>query len=233
MSEKLQIPQHVAVIMDGNRRWAKKRRLSTYEGHLAGTDRIEPMVDHAKKMGIESISMWAFSTDNWKRSEKEVNALMAVFHEVLFGPIVDKLIDKGGKINPMGDLSRFSQDLQEDFQAAVERSEENKGITINIGLNYGGREEIVFAANKAAEQAQREGRSITEADISANVYAAGQPEVDLLIRTSGEQRLSGFMPWQTKNAELYFTDTNWPDFDTQEFDKALASYARRTRRLGK
>lgn len=220
--------------MDGNRRWAKERVISTYRGHLAGADRIEPVIDHAKERGIESVSLWAFSTDNWQRNKTEVNALMAVFRKVLLGSMLDRLIDKGGKINPIGDLSAFPPDIQREFRGAIERSKNNKNIIVNIGLNYGGREEIVFAANRAFENALKEGRTkITEEEISAHVYTAGQPEPDLMIRTSGEERHSGFLLWQSKNTEYYYSKVYWPDFDTKEFDKALRSYSTRKRRFGK
>jgi undecaprenyl diphosphate synthase len=230
----MEVPRHVGIIMDGNRRWAKERRLSTYRGHLAGADRIEPVVAHAEEKGIEAVSLWAFSTDNWQRKKTEVNALMTVFRRVMLGPMINRLIDKGGKINPIGDLSAFPQDIQNDFQEAIDKSKDNTNITVNIGLNYGGREEIVFAANKAFKRALKEGRKeITEEEISANVYTAGQPEPDLMIRTSGEERHSGFLLWQSKNTEYYYSKVFWPDFDTKEFDKALRSYSQRKRRFGK
>lgn len=224
------IPKHIGIIMDGNRRWAKGKGLAAVKGHNAGVDRVESTVEHAEKRGVEALTFWAFSTENWNRNPLEVKALMTVFSNLLDGPMMQRFMEKGVKINTLGDLSKFPKDIQEKSEKVVFDSRANKAITVNFALNYGGRQELVRAFNKLAEEGKKQ---ITEDDIASHLYTQRQPDPDLIIRTGGEQRLSGFLPWQGVYSELYFTDTYWPDFDEKEFDKALTDYASRERRFGK
>jgi undecaprenyl diphosphate synthase len=226
----MKTPQHVGFIMDGNRRWAKKHGFKVFQGHEAGVNNIEDIVQYAKDKKIKFLSFWAFSTDNWKRNKLEVTALMNIFRNVLSGPLAHRLIKKGVKINIIGDISRFSEDIQERAALLIKNSKENKSIIVNLCLNYGGREEIITSINKVLKEGKK---TITEEDISSHLYTHGQPEVDLIIRTSGEQRHNGFLLWQSKNAEYYYSDVNWPEFDEKEFEKALEDYDSRQRRFGK
>ena len=216
--------------MDGNRRWARKGGLAVFRGHEIGVNRVESTVEHAKTKGIEVVSFWAFSTENWKRSELEVNALVNIFRDVLSGPMINRLMENGVKINTIGDISQFPQDIQEKAAKVVAESAKNDAISVNLGLNYGGREEIVFAVNEALKEGKTE---ITQDDISSHLYTKGQPDPDLIIRTGGERRHSGFLLWQSRDTEYVYPEVYWPDFDENEFDKALADYASRERRFGK
>jgi undecaprenyl diphosphate synthase len=223
--------QHIAVIMDGNRRWAKEKKLPTLFGHQKGYKQIEKIVEHAKNLGIAYITFWAFSTENWKRSDEEVNYLMDLFRRVFRSNILKKLIRKGGKICVLGNISEFPKDIQEDILCVMEESKDNTGIQINIALNYGGREEIVHAVKQIVED-NIEKTEITADLLSKYLYTKDQPDPDLIIRTGGAQRLSGYLPWQSIYSELYFTDTYWPDFDEKAFGKAIEEYERRERRFG-
>ncbi len=230
--------QHVALIMDGNRRWASRKKLPAFAGHKKGYQQIEKIVTQAQDLGIQYITFWAFSTENWKRSEEEVGYLMNLFRSVLKGNVFKRLIQNGGKICVLGNLKAFPKDIQNEIAKVIEESKKNIGIQINIALNYGGREEILRAVNKILEE--RNGSPIKSGmtDINEDMFAsyldtAGQPDPDLIIRTGGAQRLSGYLPWQSVYSELYFTETFWPDFEGQEFDKAIEEYKRRERRFGK
>ncbi len=223
--------QHVALIMDGNRRWAKEKKLRALLGHQKGYGQIEKIVDHAEKYGIAYITFWAFSTENWKRSKEEVSYLMDLFREVLKGDSLKRLIDKGGKIVILGNITRFPLDIQKEIERVVAVSKHNTGIQVNIALNYGGREEIVHAVQQIVSDSVKQ-YEITGDLISQYLYTNGQPDPDLIIRTGGAQRLSGYLPWQSIYSELYFTETYWPDFDEKEFDKAIEEFERRERRFG-
>ncbi len=225
-----EVPKHVGIIMDGNRRWARGRGLAVFKGHEEGADHIESIVEHAKTKGIEVISFWAFSTENWKRSKLEVDALMRIFRTILTGPMVTRLIQKDVKIKTIGDMSQFPQDIQDEASRLAVESENNEAILVNLALNYGGREEVVFAVNEALKEGKTE---LTQEDISSHLYTKGQPEPDLIIRTSGERRHSGFLLWQSRDAEYVYPEVAWPDFNEEEFDKALNDYAQRERRFGK
>ncbi len=237
MKHILRTPKHVAIIMDGNRRWAKLRGLAVYKGHEVAIDILESIVVHAEKKGIDLLTFWAFSTENWKRNKLEIEFLMKIFRDTLMGPAIQRLIQKGVKINTIGDLSRFPGDVQEKVDEVVKKSKNNDKIVVNLALDYGGREELVQAMNVILNEVENlenpSDKKIDEATISSHLYTAGQPDPDLIIRTGGDQRLSGFLTWQAIYSELYFTDTYWPDFDEKEFDKALADYASRERRFGK
>jgi len=226
------MPKHIAIIMDGNRRWAKDKKLPSLLGHKKGQERIEKIVEHAKDLGIEYITFWAFSTENWKRSEQEVTYLMDLFKKMLRGKLFKKLIKKGVKICVLGDISAFSEELRKEIERVVEESKNNTSIQVNIALNYGGREELTHAVKQIISDniCQTE---ITTDLISQYLYTRNQPDPDLIIRTGGAQRLSGYLPWQSIYSELYFTDTYWPDFDKQAFDRAIEEYERRERRFGR
>lgn len=224
--------QHVALIMDGNRRWAKERGLPSLIGHAKGYGGIERIVLHAKAKGIRYITFWAFSTENWNREQKEVEYLMDLFRKIFRGSMLKRILKHGGKIQILGELDRFPKDIQEECKKVLNASKDNNGITINIALNYGGRAEIARAVQRIISD------KIEPADISIDLisqylYTKDQPDPDLIIRTGGEERLSGYLPWQSVYSELYFIDTYWPDFDEKAFDKALEEYARRERRFGK
>jgi len=224
--------QHVALIMDGNRRWAKEKKLPTLFGHQKGYKQIEKIVESAQLHHIQYVTFWAFSTENWKRSEEEVSYLMGLFRKALRGNLFRKLIAKGGKIVVLGDLEAFPKDIREEIAKIVEESKDNIGIQVNIALNYGGREELVHAVQQIVS------KNICKTDVTGDLisqylYTKDQPDPDLIIRTGGAQRLSGYLPWQSIYSELYFTETYWPDFGEKEFDKAIAVYENRERRFGR
>ena len=218
--------------MDGNRRWAKEKRLPAFAGHRKGYQQIEKIVERAKDHGIPYITFWAFSTENWERDKKEVTYLLDLFRTALRGSLLKKLIKKGGRINVLGNIAAFPEDIQKGIAKVMEDSKDNTKIQVNIALNYGGREEILQAVQQiVSENIDR--ADITEELFSQYLYTKNQPDPDLIIRTGGAQRLSGYLPWQSVYSELYFTDRYWPDFDEEAFDEALEEYARRERRFGK
>jgi len=218
--------------MDGNRRWAREKRLPAFAGHRKGYQQIEKIVERAKDHGIPYITFWAFSTENWERDKKEVTYLMDLFRTALRGNLLKKLIKKGGRINVLGNLIAFPEDIQKGIAKVMEESKDNTKIQVNIALNYGGREEILNAVQQIVSDNVNI-TDITEELFSQYLYTKGQPDPDLIIRTGGAQRLSGYLPWQSVYSELYFTDAYWPDFDEKAFDEALEEYAQRERRFGK
>jgi len=213
--------------MDGNRRWAKAYGLSPLAGHIEGEKRIEPIIDTAIAMGISTLTFWAFSTENWQRQKREVKFLLSFIRKVL-----DKKIDsyhlKNVRVRFIGDLSKFPADMQVKIKEWSKKTEKNTRITVNMALNYGGRDEIMRAIDKL-----RGNGTMTKDKFEQYLDTAGQPDPDLLIRTGGEMRLSGFMLWQMEYAELYFTETFWPDFTPAEFKKAIEEYQNRMRRFGR
>ena len=223
--------QHVALIMDGNRRWAKAKKLPTFAGHQKGYQQIEKIVARAQERGISYITFWAFSTENWKRSDEEVSYLIDLFRKVFQGTMLKNLLKKGGRITVLGNIKAFPEDIQKDIAEVIEESKENTSIQINIALNYGGREEILRAVQEIVSDKINQ-VDITEDLISHYLYTKDQPDPDLIIRTGGAMRLSGYLPWQSVYSELYFTNTFWPDFDEKAFDKAIEEYERRERRFG-
>lgn len=221
MLDKTKIPKHVAIIMDGNRRWAKAKGLSAVGGHNYVVDKvIEPIIQHAGDMGIEYLTLWAFSTENWKRDPIELSGIMELFKRGIMEKL-GALIDKGARLRFIGDLSKFSEELQSGMKKAVEKSKDNKGINVTFALNYGGRDEIKRAVKRGGE------------DFEKYLDTAGMPDPDLIIRTGGEQRMSGFMMWQSAYSEFYFTEALMPDLTTEKFDQALEEYQSRARRFGK
>ena len=237
MSEQLDgmvIPKHVAMILDGNGRWAKKRGLPRSMGHKEGCVTVEKTVESAARLGIEYLTVYGFSTENWKRSAEEVGALMGLLLKY-FASEIDELDEKHVRIRILGDVEGLPEAQRDAVKSAMERTKANDGLQLNIALNYGGRAELLRAARALAEQVRSgalDPADIDEAKFDAELYTAGQPPVDLLIRTSGEQRLSNFLPWQTVYAEMVFDKTYWPDFDRAAYLRALREFAGRSRRFG-
>jgi undecaprenyl diphosphate synthase len=217
------LPKHIAIIMDGNRRWAKARHLPIVAGHQRVVEgRVEELIDHAGHLGIPYLTFWAFSTENWERPENEVKGIMGLFRLAL-EKYAERMIKKGARLRVIGDMNKFDQDIREGMEKFIKVSANNTKINVTFALNYGGRDEIrraILAADK-------------KEDFEKYLDTVGMPDPDLIIRTGGEQRLSGFMLWQSEYSELYFTQTLMPDFDTKAFDEALAEYGRRERRRGK
>ncbi|MBQ5933378.1 MAG: isoprenyl transferase [Lachnospiraceae bacterium] len=232
--EKKKLPTHVAIIMDGNGRWAKKRLLPRAMGHSAGAKNVEPMCKAAWDLGIKYLTVYAFSTENWTRSDDEVSTLMKLLKEYMEG-CIEKSRKNNMRVRVIGDVSKLSKDLQESIKRLEDYSKDFDGLQFQVALNYGGRDDIVRAVKKIAEKA-RTGEmnpdDITDDVISSNLDTADIPDPDLLIRTSGELRISNFMLWQMAYTEMYFTDVYWPDFDKKELEKALDYYANRDRRFG-
>ena len=232
--DKNNLPKHIAIIMDGNRRWAKQRGKIASFGHKEGAKTLEKIVRYANKIGIENITVYAFSTENWKRSEEEVGALMMLFQSYL-DDYAKRADSENIKVKIIGNTKALSEKMQSSIKKCMERTENNTGITFNIALNYGGRDELIHAIKQVAQDVKDEKISIediTENVISENLYTAGQPDPDLLIRTSGELRLSNFLPWQLVYSEFLFVDKNWPDFEEKDLDEAIIEYQRRTRKFG-
>lgn len=229
-----QLPQHVAIIMDGNGRWAKARGLLRTQGHVQGVTRLEDVVTASRKKGIKYLTVFAFSTENWSRPKQEVDMLISTLLAVL-NQKVKELHQAGVRIRFIGSPKGVPQQLADSFQATMDMTKNNTGMTFNIAFNYGSRLEIVDAVKAIGQrikQGELDPEKIDEQIINQSLYTAGQPDPDLLIRTSGEERISNFLLWQLSYAELYFTETCWPDFTEQEYDKALMAYAARERRWG-
>ncbi len=229
------MPRHVAVIMDGNGRWAQKKGLPRSVGHATGVEALRGIIRSSSDWGIESLTIYAFSTENWARPEGEVSALMQLILRY-FKSEIDELYEKGVKITILGDVDELPPPQRDAVVAAMERTKDNRGLKLNIALNYGGRQELVRCAKLLAKDVA-EGRiapeDIDEKSFSEKLYTAGQNDVDLVIRTSGEMRLSNFLPWQSAYAEMLFNDTLWPDYTAEEYRRDLFRYAERSRRFGK
>ena len=226
--ETKKIPSHIGIIMDGNGRWATLRGEKRSYGHRAGTANVEKITEHAFNMGIKTLSLYAFSCENWARPKEEVDELMRLL-ELYFKKFIKKMQREKIRITTMGDISVLSEKLQKVINNSVALTRDNDRGILNIGINYGGRQEVVQAVNKLIESNQ----PITVENISANLYSAEFGEPDLIIRTGGEIRLSNFMLYQGAYSELYFTDVLWPDFNEKELDKAVDAYSKRHRRFGK
>jgi undecaprenyl diphosphate synthase len=222
------------MIMDGNRRWAREKGLDYRLGHKQGAKTLENIVRYAKKIGIKYITVYAFSTENWKRSEEEVGALMLLLKTYLddYGKRADT---ENIKIKILGDVNVLSNGLQKSIANAVERTKDNEGITFSIALNYGGRDEIVHAIKKIAEEVKEGNLEVSEINediVSDSLYTKGIPDPDLVIRTSGELRTSGFLTWQAVYSEYLFLDKYWPDFSEEDLDLAVAEFQKRKRNFG-
>ncbi|GGP58487.1 ditrans,polycis-undecaprenyl-diphosphate synthase ((2E,6E)-farnesyl-diphosphate specific) [Shewanella algicola] len=231
---KQSLPKHVAIIMDGNGRWAQLQGKARVFGHKAGVKAVRRAVSTASQLGIKSLTLFAFSSENWRRPDKEVSLLMELFFTVLQREL--KLLDKNQvKLNIIGDTSRFSPRLQKQIAAAQEKTATNTGLILNVAANYGGRWDILQAAQKLAEKVatgEISSSQMTEDALNEHLCMQNQSEVDLMIRTGGDYRISNFVLWQAAYAELVFTDTLWPDFDEQAFRDALVIFASRQRRFG-
>jgi len=229
------IPHHVAVIMDGNGRWAKNQGLPRIEGHRRGAKTLKEMLRYCKDLGIKTLTAYAFSTENWGRPLGEVNFLMALFERLLQKELKEMEAEEVC-INFIGDLSPLPKSLQEAMHYSMERTKNNQGVFFNVAINYGSRHEMVEACRaiaKKVNQGELSAETINEKTISQHLYTASSSDPDLLIRTSGEMRLSNFLLWQLAYTEIYVTDTLWPDFSSHQFDQALLSYQNRDRRFGK
>ena len=231
----VKLPQHVAVIMDGNGRWAKQRGLPRIEGHRRGANALKEMLRYCKDLGIETLTAYAFSTENWGRPTGEVNFLMSLFERLLQKELKEMEAEEVC-INFIGDLTPLPQSLQQEMRHSMERTKDNQGVFFNVAINYGSRHEMIKACRTIAQKVQQgelPAEAINEDTIAQHLYTSASPDPDLLIRTSGEMRLSNFMLWQLAYTEIYVTDTLWPDFDRQQFDLALESFQQRDRRFGK
>ena len=232
--EEENLPKHIAIIMDGNRRWAKCKNMPVSFGHKEGAKTLEKIVRYANKIGIKYITVYAFSTENWKRTTEEVTALMNLFQSYL-DDYSKRADSENIKVKIIGNRQGLSEKMQKSIEKCMERTKDNTGITFNIALNYGGRDEITNAVKHIAEKIQNKEiniEDITEQMISDNLYTAEQPDPDLLIRTSGELRLSNFLPWQLAYTEFLFVDKNWPDFNEKDLDDAIEVYKSRNRKFG-
>ena len=232
--EKNYMPKHIAIIMDGNRRWAKAKGKPASFGHKEGAKTLEKIVRYANKIGLEYITVYAFSTENWKRAEEEVKALMMLLQNYL-DDYSKRADTENIRVKILGDISALSDGMQKSIIKCMERTKNNTGVTFNIALNYGGRDEIVRAVKEIVSQVE-EGKikidEINEEMISENLYTKNEPDPDLVIRTSGELRLSNFLPWQSVYSELLFIQKTWPEFNEEDLDNAILEYQKRTRKFG-
>ena len=233
--DETRLPKHIAIIMDGNRTWARNKGLDSKLGHKEGAKTLENIDRYANKIGIKYLTVYAFSTENWNRTKEEVGALM-----LLLGTYLDDFSKRADtenvKIRILGDILALPNNLQNSINKAIERTKDNTGIVFNVAFNYGGRAELVMATKKIVEQVKK-GKikldEITEETISSNIYTAGQPDPELLIRTSGQIRTSGFLAWQTIYSEFVFLNKNWPDFTEEDLLLAIKEYQGRTIKKGK
>jgi len=228
------LPKHIAVIMDGNRRWAKQKKLPVKLGHKQGAETLKKIVRYANKIGVKYITVYAFSTENWKRSEDEVKSLMVLLENYIsdFAKTADT---ENIKIRILGKVEELSEALQEGIKNTIKRTENNTGIVFNIALNYGGRDEILKAVKEIALDAKENKidiEDINEEMITDHLYTKNCPDPDLVIRTSGELRTSGFLTWQIVYSEFLFLDKLWPDFSEKDLDYAIEEYQRRNRKFG-
>ena len=232
--ENMKVPNHIAIILDGNGRWAKAKGMPRGYGHIKGCANLESICDDIKDLGVKYLTVYAFSTENWKRSKEEVGALMSLLRFYL-----DKFAKRADteniRIKVLGDIEVLDKGLKESILKAIDRTKTNTGLTLNIALNYGGRAELTMAVKKIAEQVKNGTLSIddiSDQTISDNLYTAGQPDPDLLIRTSGELRTSNFLPWQIVYSEFCFKEKFWPDFNKSDIDEAIQIYQKRNRKFG-
>jgi undecaprenyl diphosphate synthase len=230
MKKDVHLPNHIAIIVDGNRRWAKQRGLPQIAGHRAAIKNLRSTLEYLSKLQTQYVTLYLFSTENWHRPEDEVAALFRLIEEML-GKELPELHQRGVRIRHLGRLDELPQSLQLVINNVVKQTKNNTGMTLNLAINYGGRCEILDAVRRLITEGIP-AKDIDEKLFSDYLYTAGMPDVDLLIRTSGELRTSNFLTWQTVYTEFYFTDTLWPDFDIEELEKALLSYSHRKRRFG-
>ena len=232
--EENSIPNHIAIIMDGNRRWAKERNIETKLGHKEGAENLKRIARYANKRGISYLTVYAFSTENWKRTKEEIGALMILLQKYVEDFLTDDNLDNI-RVNVIGDISKLEQGLQKSIQKIVEKSKENTGLTLNIAFNYGGRDEIVKAMQKIGNQIKDgslQVEDINEDLIENSLYTKGMPEPDLMIRTGGQQRISNFLLWQLAYTEFLFIPKYWPDFTEKDLEEAISSFENRNRNFG-
>jgi len=232
--EQAQIPRHVAIVMDGNGRWAKKHRLPKIAGHRAGIKSVEEVIRAAEDIGIKILTLYTFSTENWNRPRPEIDALMNLLEGYLERE-TDRIASEGVRLHAIGRIAKLPPGIQIKLRKAEEKTSRNKKILVNIAINYGGRAEIVDAAKKILEDVNERRLTsdyITENTFSDYLYTAGIPDPDMLIRTSGEMRISNFLLWQISYSEIHVTKTLWPDFRKKDLEKAILDYQRRERRYG-
>ncbi len=229
-----ELPKHIAIIMDGNRRWAKENNLETIKGHEAGAATLEKIATYAKNIGIKYLTVYAFSTENWKRTKEEVGALM-----LLLQKYVEKMLQKKDseniRINILGDISKLDESLQKSINKIIEATKDNTGIVLNVAFNYGGRNEITNAVKKIAEDVENKNVNIDEIDenlVSNYLYTKNQPDPDILIRPGGEIRISNFLLWQLAYTELIFVNKYWPEFTEKDLDNAIKEFQNRNRKFG-
>ena len=222
------IPRHVAVIMDGNGRWAKERGQIRLQGHLAGMEALREIVRHSQRLGVEYLTVYAFSTENWKRPADEVAGIFKLVIKYVNSELKE-LNENNVRVSILGDWSAIPKDSADSIRLALKTTENNDGLKFNIALNYGGRAEITRAVNKLMSEGRT---SVTEDDISGALYTAGMPDPDVIIRTSGENRLSNFLIWQAAYSEIVLTDVYWPDFTPEEYERCIIEYQSRDRRFG-
>ena len=233
-SSSAKLPLHVGIIMDGNRRWAKNHGLPASAGHSSGAKVFENIAKYANNLGLKHLTVYAFSTENWKRSKAEISALMFLFKKYLKKSIRE-FSNENMKVKFLGDTSSFSKDIQDLIRTIEFETKDRTGLNLNIAMNYGSRNEITSAVKKIAEKILKNEISvedINENTLQENLYTYNHPDIDFVIRTAGEKRLSNFMLWQSAYAEFYSTEVLWPDFSPEEFDKAINEYFLRTRRFG-
>jgi undecaprenyl diphosphate synthase len=229
------LPQHLAIIMDGNGRWAKKRGFMRIFGHENGSEAVRTTIETCGKLGIKYLTLYAFSTENWNRPQKEIDALMNLMVSAIQKE-TKSLMKNDIKLNIIGDISKLPLNAQKELTKVLELSKNNKAMTVTIALSYGAREELVFSVKEIIKKVKNNiinENDINELIINEHLYTHNLPDVDLLIRTSGEQRISNFLLWQIAYAELYFTSVLWPDFNQKELYEAIISYQKRERRFGK
>lgn len=238
MLDKNRMPRHVAIIMDGNGRWAKQRNLPRAAGHNAGMKTMKKIVDHSDKLGIQYLTVYAFSTENWKRSVAEVTGIFKLLVTYVNSELKE-LIANNVKVTVLGDYSKIPEDARESLEKTLRETKDNTGLQFNIALNYGGRDEIrraVCAIGQQVKEGDLQPEDITEELISSHLFTgtlhADVPDPELVIRTSGELRLSNYLLWQSAYSELVFTDVLWPDFSKEEYEKAIMEYQSRDRRFG-
>ena len=229
------LPAHVAIIMDGNGRWAQKRLMNRAKGHEQGARTVRMVVRSCREIGVSALTLYAFSTENWQRSKSEISALMMLLKRFLRSERKD-MLDNNIRLNAIGQIDRLPGDVQRHLAETMAETRHNNGMRLNLALSYGGREEIVRMAQRVAGRVKRgelTAEAVTESDIIRELYTAGMPDPDLLIRTSGEMRISNFLLWQIAYSELFITDTLWPDFSREELMAIIKAYQGRERRFGK
>lgn len=232
--DKELMPQHIAIIMDGNRRWAKERGVDPRLGHKEGAETLERIATYANEIGLKYMTVYAFSTENWKRTKEEVGALMKLL-ELYLDKFLNRESLRNIRIRLLGDVEGLNPSLRDRIYKIVEKSKDNTGLTLNIAFNYGGRDEIVKAVRKISERVKNDDISIDEIDedmVSNNLYTQGEPDPDLLIRPGGEVRISNFLLWQLAYTEFLFVDKYWPDFSRKDLLEAIYTYEKRNRKFG-